>query len=431
MIRDSWPPVMPIEPLRAPPDAEVELPGSKSITNRALLCAALATGATELTGVLFADDTEAMLDVLGTLGVEIERHVESSSVTVHGSDGLPLMTDEAVLDARMSGTTSRFIIPVVATADRQFVVDGDPQLRTRPFDDLVFGLTQLGATVTARDGSAPKSLPLLIEGPLTGSEASIRTTRSSQFLSGLMLAGPLTKLGLTLFLDEEVVSRPYITMTKAVMETFGAEVTVRRDRVRVEPGGYQSPGSFLVEPDASAASYFFAAAAVSGGSVTVAGLSESSLQGDVRFVRVLEQMGAEVELGDDRISVRGGRLRGTEANLSDLSDIVPTLAIVAAMADGPTHISGVAFIRGKESDRIAATVAELNRCGVEAREDGDGLTILPSGPPRGAQVQTYDDHRMAMAFSVLGLVVPGITIENPQCVEKTFPDFFATLDLLR
>ena len=453
----GMPPVLEIEPLAAPPDAVVRLPGSKSITNRAVLCAALAEGETRIKGALFADDTEAMFAALGALGANLDLDPAAETVTVRGSGGLPggggaaAPGGEVVVDARMSGTTSRFLAPVAAAGERPVVIDGHPQLRNRPFGDLADGLRALGVEVETPAG--PGRLPLRVTGPMRHHETTVAVDRSSQFLSGLMLAAPLTDAGLTLQLTGKAVSRPYMEMTAAVMRAFGAEVETGPDRVRVEGGGYRSPGVYEVEPDATAASYFWAAAAVTGGTVRVAGLGPSSQQGDVRFASVLEQMGCTVESDDRSLAVTGGprrkdleaahssvestrhssgtSLRGIEADLAEMSDTAPTLAVVAAVADGPTAVRGIGFIRSKESDRIAAVVSELRRCGVDAFEHPDGLMVFPRRAPTGAVIRTYDDHRLAMAFSVLGLAVSGMRIENPGCAAKTFPNFYQTLDSLR
>ena len=451
------PPVLEIEPLTAPPEAVVRLPGSKSITNRAVLCAALAEGETRIEGALFADDTEAMFAALRALGADLDLDPDAETVTVRGAGGLPEPggaenpAGEVVIDARMSGTTSRFLAPVAATGRRSVVIDGHPQLKGRPFGDLVDGLRALGVEVETPDG--PGCLPLRVTGPMRHGEATVAADRSSQFLSGLMLAAPLTGAGLSIRLASEAVSRPYVEMTAAVMRAFGAEVETGPDRVRVEGGGYRSPGVYEVEPDATAASYFWAAAAVTEGTVKVAGLNPSSLQGDVGFAAVLEQMGCTVESDDRGLAVTGpplrkdleaahssiesarrspsGWLRGIEADLAEMSDTAPTLAVVAAVADGPTAVRGIGFIRAKESDRIAAVVSELRRCGVDASEHPDGFTVSPRQAPAGAVIRTYDDHRLAMAFSVLGLAVGGMKIENPDCAAKTFPNFYRTLDSLR
>ncbi len=426
---EHWPRVLTITPLGAPPDATVRLPGSKSITNRALVCAALATGETTLTGALLADDTEAMMEGVRSLGADVSCRPEDAEVRIGGTGGAVAVLPGTLIDARMSGTTSRFLAPVAALSAQPVTIDGHPQLRARPFGDLVDALRGLGVWVESRPGG--DALPMRIRGPIRSGEATVAVDRSSQFLSGLMLAGPLVPGGLRVRLDGRAVSRSYVEMTAAVMSSFGAAVEVGPDSVHVAGGGYTSPGRFAVEPDASSASYFWAAAAITTGTVRVEGLGPDSVQGDARFAPLLGTMGATVQSGENYTQVTGGPLKGVEVDLADMSDTAPTLAVAASFAGTPTTVRGIGFVRGKESDRIAAVVAELRRCGVEARELADGFTVQPGPAPRGARVHTYDDHRIAMAFSVLGLQVAGMQIENPGCVAKTFPGFYETLDALR
>ena len=253
---------------------------------------------------------------------------------------------------------------------------------------------------------------------------------SSQFLSGLLLSAPAVTGGLDVRLTTELISRPYVDMTVAVMHAFGATVEIDGSGWRVAPGGYRGT-RFVVEPDASAASYAWAAAVLTGGTVTVPGLHRRALQGDVAFAEVLARMGATVHWHDDAVTVAAGDgLHGIDVDMAHISDTVPTLAVVAAAADGPTTIRGVGFIRGKETDRIAAPVAELRRCGIRAEATDDGMIVHP-GPVRPTTFHSYGDHRMAMAFALLGLVHPGVQIEDPGCVAKTFPGYWDLLDALR
>lgn len=302
--------------------------------------------------------------------------------------------------------------------------------------DLWEALEQLGAEVI-RLGASDR-LPVQISGgagALMGGSVQVRGDSSSQFLTGLLLAAPMMPRGLDVVTEGPLVSRPYVDMTVAVMRAFGAEVGVqdrsgRSVRIEVAPGTYEAT-DLAVEPDASAASYFFALAAASGGRVRVEGLGSGSLQGDLGFARVLESMGAQVEITADHTEVRGtGHLRGVEVDMTDISDTAPTLAAIAPLATGPTTVKGIGFARGKETDRIAAVVTELNRLGITATESSDGFTVHP-GEVSPAIVRTYDDHRMAMSFAVLGLVTGGVTIDDPGCVAKTFPDFWDTVDRLR
>lgn len=428
-MREQSPPVLEIAPLEVPPDATVTLPGSKSITNRALICAALASGETTLTGALFADDTEAMVEAVRSLGAEVICTPEKAAMRIRGTAGTVGTPEGAVVDARMSGTTGRFVAPVLALSERPVTLDGHPQLRARPFGDLADSLRRLGAHVEFPSGG--DGLPMSIRGPIRSGDTSVAADRSSQFLSGLMLAAPLVPGGLRIHVAGAIVSRSYVEMTAEVMRAFGSAVEVGDQEVRIEGKGYQPLGRFEVEPDASSASYFMAAAAVTRGTVRVEGLGSGSVQGDTRFAALLADMGAGVDQDVAGTRVTGGPLRGVDVDLSDMSDTAPTLGAVAAVAGTPTTVRGIGFVRGKESDRIAAVVSELRRCGVEARELADGFAVVPPPVPVGARVRTYDDHRIAMAFSVLGLVVPGMQIENPGCVAKTFPGFYETLEALR
>lgn len=392
-----------VEPLTRPPDATVTVPGSKSITNRALICAALADGTSVLEGALRADDTEVMIDCLRALGIEID--VEGTRLTVRGRGGV-IPAREAHLDVRLSGTTARFITPVAALGRGTYVVDAAPPMRRRPMGPTIEALRSVGVVF---DWLGERGrLPFRMDSSrLDASPVQVSGNESSQFLSGLLLAG------FDVAITTDLVSEPYVEMTRAVKRVFTHART------------------YAIEPDASAASYFFAAAALCGGRVTIEGLDEDSLQGDLRFVDVLESMGAVVDREPGRTTVRGTEtLQGIDVDLRDLSDMVPTLAAVAVFADGPTTITGVGFIRGKESDRIGDLITELRRCGIDATEHTDGLTISP-GAVHPARIRTYHDHRMAMAFALIGLRSPGIEIEDPDCVTKTFPGYFEALDQLR
>ncbi|WP_432829689.1 3-phosphoshikimate 1-carboxyvinyltransferase [Dactylosporangium sp. CA-092794] len=416
---DDLPDVLAVTPLTSPPDVALRPPGSKSITNRALICAALAPGRSTLTGVLFADDTRAMLDAVRALGANLTLDEAARTVVVDGVDPRTA-SGEIRIDARQSGTTSRFILPAAALRPARGVVDGTPQLRARPFAALVVALRELGATV--EDLGEAGYLPVAVTGPVAGGKVALPGHISSQYLSGLLMAGPLMAEGLTVELTSPLVSVPYVEATAAVMAAFGVPV----EGLTVQPGAYR-PTDFDIEPDASAASYLLAAAAVAGGRVTVEGLGTRSLQGDVRFADLLERMGARVERSADRITVTGtGELHGIDVDMADISDTAQTLAMVAVFADSPTSVRGIGFIRGKETDRIGAVVTELRRAGIEAEEDEDGFTIHP-GPPQPTAFDTYEDHRMAMSLALLGLRAPGIEIRDPRCVAKTYPTYFADL----
>lgn len=412
-----------IKPLRAPPDVTLSPPGSKSITNRALLCASLADGTSTLSGALFAQDTQAMMDAVAALGAGLRTDRAAGTVAVRGTGGRR-PTEPVRIDARQSGTTSRFILAAAALGTARVVVDGAPQLRSRPLRPLLGALEALGVRVEALE--QPGCLPIAVRGPARGGDVRVEGHISSQFLSGLLMAAPLMSSGLRVELSSPLVSVPYVKMTLAVMEAFGVSV----EGLAVAPGRYVAT-EVAIEPDASAAAYFFAAAAISGGRVTIEGLGEGSIQGDVAFVDVLERMGARVERGAERITVCGtGTLHGIEVDMADISDTAQTLAAVAVFADSPTRLTGIGFIRAKESDRIGALATELRRAGIEVATDEDGFTVTP-GTVRPARFRTYDDHRMAMSLALLGLRAPGVEIEDPGCVAKTYPDFFADLATLQ
>lgn len=422
-----------VRPLSRPPDVSLSLPGSKSHTNRALVCAALADGRSRLGRVLFADDTEAMMGAVQDLGVQVEVEPGSTTVEVHGppADLIALTVDSRrTIDVRKSGTTSRFLLPLLAATPGRFVLDGHEQLRARPFGPQLNALRTLGAEI---DGDG---LPLSIDGTeMSGGTVSVSSSISSQYLSGLLLTAPRMVGPTTIAVDGPLVSRPYIDLTVATMAAFGVDVRAETDSEtgaeRYVVDGTYRPAEVQLEPDASAASYFFAAAAITGGRVRVEGLGPSTVQGDLRFVEVLARMGADVTSGPDWTEVTGtGTLRGVTVDMSDISDTAQTLAVVAAFADSPTVMNNIGFIRHKETDRIGAVVTEMNKLGVVASETEDGMVISP-GVPQPGLVRTYEDHRMAMSFALLGLVHPGIEIDDPGCVDKTFPTFFSVLDRLR
>lgn len=423
----SLPDPLPIRPVPGPLDADVVVPGSKSITNRALVCAALAEGTSTLTGALVADDVEAMLGVLDGVGVRVERGPDGTTVEVAGCHGRPGPARRAI-DVRQSGTTSRFALALLALGTGTYEVTAHPQMQARPMDATIDALRALGVEVV--DGAIPGHLPVtLAPGPRRADAVDVPGDASSQFLSGLLLAAPCFEGGLTLRLTTDLVSRPYVDLTIAVMTAFGATVTRPDDRTFVvAPTGYRAT-RYAIEPDASAASYPLAAAAVCGGRVRVAGLTDRALQGDARFADVLGEMGATIVRDDRGTEVRAerGTLRGGRFDLTHISDTAPTLACVAPFADTEVVIEGIGFIRRKEIDRVAAVAGELVRCGIDAREDEDGWTISP-GSPRSAVIQTFDDHRMAMSFSLLALVADGIEIAGPDCVAKTFPTYWDVLD---
>lgn len=422
-----------VRPLEGPLDTDVRVPGSKSVANRALVCAALADGTSELGGVAPGDDTAAMLDCLQLLGAGIGVGVGIGlgvdEVRVDGTGGR-LAAGPLVLPTRLAGTTSRFVTALAALGPGPYTVDGLPPLRTRPMTPLHDALQSLGAHVTP--GERWGHLPVEVAGPLDGTagRVAIRGDVSSQYITALMLIGPYLPNGLRIELTTPLVSRSYLGITAAVMASFGIEgVDVGDDVVSVPAGRYR-PTAYTVEPDASSASYPLAAAAVAGGTVHVPGLTAASLQGDAAFAHVLGDMGCEVVVDERGTTVtREGPLRGLDIDMVDLSDLVPTLAVVAPFAHTPTTIRGVGFIRGKESDRLGDLCRELRSAGVDATETEDGLVIRP-GFPHAARLGTHHDHRLAMSFALLGLVADGIEIEDPAVVSKSWPAYWEMLEEL-
>jgi 3-phosphoshikimate 1-carboxyvinyltransferase len=412
---------------RGPLDARVEVPGSKSDTNRALVAAALARGESELRGALDADDTRAMRDCLRALGVAIEEQ-EPARWTVHGRGGA-LDAPVRPLDARASGTTARFVAALATLAPGPSRIDGTARMRERPIDDLVDALRQLGAEIEIEGGRGCP--PLLVRGGgLRGGRATIDASRSSQYVSAVLLVGPYAAHDLELHLKDGVLaSRPYVDLTLRLMRAFGAEAGWRDARGFWVRAGVPYRGrTHRVEPDASSAAYAFAAAAIAGGRVRVPGLPADSVQADLRLLGLLERMGCAVvrEAGEIEVTGPPGKLRALEVDMNECPDAVVALAVVCLFADGPSTIRNVAQLRHHETDRLAALETELRRLGARAEAGPDWLRIEPA-PLHGATVETYDDHRVAMAFALVGLRVPGVRILDPTCVAKTWPGFFSAL----
>lgn len=387
----------------------------------------MADGKSELHGCLDSEDTRVMVDCLSRLGVQIESHWPEHRLTVFGTGGR-IPAKHAELHVANSGTTIRFLTALVAAGHGEFVLDGIPRMRERPIGDLLDALQQLGVEVSADEKGCP---PVQMNSSgLEGGVAHIKGSISSQYLSGLLMASPLGKKRIRLEVDGELVSKPYVEMTQQVMGSFGIKVTHHglANTFETRPQTYQ-PQEFWIEPDASAASYFWAAAAITGGKVKVEGLTKKSLQGDVDFCECLVSMGCALIEEPKSLTILGQPLTGIDVNMNSISDTVQTLAAVALFADGPTTIRGVAHNRHKETDRIGDLAHELRKVGAEVEEFEDGMTITPQ-PLQSAELDTYNDHRMAMSLSLIGLRQPGIVIKNPGCTVKTYPDFFDDLEKL-
>ena len=421
-----------------PVRGEIRPPGSKSLTNRALICAALASGPSELRGALRSEDTAVMIESLETIGLEVSTSDAGRTLTVSGLDLAKL--DRATrheLFVANSGTTVRFLTAALSALGGQYHLRGIERMHARPIADLVDALTQVqaGSIVARSEGGCP---PVEIDSS-GWSTSTIRVAGnvSSQYLSGLMMAAPLASSRdnpIEIEVVGELVSRPYVDMTATVMRSFGAEVEITPPsdasaRVVVGAAGYHGR-QYAIEPDASAASYFWAAAAITGGEVTVLGLHPNAMQGDVGFCRVLAQMGCEFEDSADGMTIRGRAAHGIDVDMNAISDTVQTLAVVALFAEGPTRVRGVAHNRFKETDRIGDLARELRKLGAGVDEHEDGMTIHPPDQVTPAVLETYNDHRMAMSLSLAGLAADDVAILNPACTAKTYPEFFADLEHL-
>jgi 3-phosphoshikimate 1-carboxyvinyltransferase len=408
-----------------PVNATLTLPGSKSYTHRALMAAALAAGDSLLTNALKAEDTELTAQALAQLGAGIDW--QGTAIRVTGKEGRWRPVTQPIYLGN-SGTSMRFLTALVALGEGEYVLTGTDRLCQRPLGELLEALAQVGVrTVSEKGDGCP---PVRVTGGLTGGKARLSGAISSQYLSALLFIGPLAPKGLVIEVTGELVSRPYVDLTLEVLEEFGISYYREGYRLFQLPGGQcYLPREYQIEADASSASYFWAAAALTGGRVTITNLRLASRQGDAAFPRVLERLGCVIESTEAGLKVTGGTLQGVEADMATMPDLVPTLAVLAAFAQGQTVITGVAHLRHKESDRLHAVATELAKMGIKARETDDGL-IIRGGEPRGAVIDTYDDHRIAMSFAVAGLKVPGVVINHPGCVAKSFPEFWEFFERL-
>jgi 3-phosphoshikimate 1-carboxyvinyltransferase len=428
-----------IVPLTAPFRAAMTPPGSKSLTNRALVLAALADGVSTLGNVLFADDTLVMLDGLGRLGFDLAVDQSTQTVRLTGRGG-SIPAAAADLFCGNSGTTIRFLTALCALGgggrDARYTLDGIPRMRQRPIGQLVDMLRNLGSRIHYLDAEGFPPIELRPHG-LPGGLLRFESGQSSQFLSAVLQVAPCAKHEVQVDLEgKQQTSWPYVAMTMRLMDEFGQTPHLIRDpagnptRIIVPRGTYAAT-NYAIEPDASNASYFLAIAAIHpGASVTIEGLGKSSLQGDVGFADLLHRMGADLLFGPDFITVIGtDKLEGIDADMLSMPDMAQTLAVAALFARGPTRLRGLQTLRLKETDRLAALAAELVKFGAKINVEGDAMTITPPTALRPAEVETYDDHRMAMSFAVAGTRLEGVVIKDAQCVNKTYPGFFQ--DLMR
>lgn len=416
---------LPLAPV-GPVDVTMRVPGSKSLTNRALAVAALADGVSELHGALVAEDRTVMADGLRRLGIPVDG--EGATVRVHGAGGR-VPAAEAELDLRLSGTAIRFLAAICSLGRGRYRLDGTERMRERPIEDLLTALRRLGADATSVAGDGCP--PVRIEGRgLRGGRVTVAGERSSQYLSALLMVAPAADAPVRLEVEGELLSRPFVDMTIRVMGAFG--VPVARDGYRafeVAPARYRAR-RYQVEADAMAAGYFWAAAAVTGGRARTPGVGASSAQGDRRLADVLAEMGCRVGWSEDACEVvgpPGGRLRGGTFDLNDMPDQAQTLAVCGLFADRPVRIDNVWNLRIKETDRLRALALELGRLGARVDEEEAAIVVHPlrAGEARPAELETYGDHRMAMALAVAGLRLPGLALRDPGCVAKTYPGFFA------
>ena len=401
-------------------EAMISLPGSKSYTHRALIAAALAAGESVLTNALKAEDTELTAKALAALGAEIDW--QGTTVKVAGTGGRLQPVAEPI-HLGNSGTSMRFLTAVATLGPGTYRLTGSPRLCRRPMGELLAALRTLGGRVRAEEGN--ECPPVVVTGGLLrGGKATLSGQISSQYLSALLLVGPLTAQGVEIEITGNLVSRPYVDITLEVLKEFGISHYREEYQRFFVPGGQRYRSRLYdIEADASSASYFWAAAALTGGRVTVTNLNLESCQGDIDFLAVLARLGCRLTSAPEGLTVEGGPLKGIEMDMATMPDLVPTLAVLAAFAEGETIINGVAHLRHKESNRLAAVATELRKMGITAEETPDGLRIV-GGTPHGAEIDTYGDHRLAMSFAVAGLKTEGVVIRDPDCVAKSFPDFW-------
>ena len=405
----------------------VVLPGSKSLSNRILLLSMLAEGKTEIQNLLDSDDVRRMVEALEKLGIQFEEKRAENLITVSGTSGI-IPVKEATLMLGNAGTAIRPLTAAMTLGHGRFVLDGVQRMRERPIIDLINGLSQLGANLRCINGTDCPPVEVIADG-LPGGITRLSGAISSQYLTAILLAAPYADKEVQIEITDKLVSVPYVEMTLRLMQSFGVSVNHENFRLfHIPRQTYRSPGNIFVEGDASSASYFLAGAAITKGTVTVKGCGTDSLQGDARFAEVLEKMGAKVEWEPQQVKLTGNSLNGIDVDMNQMPDAAMTLAVVALFASGPTAIRNIYNWRVKETERLQAVSTELRKLGAEVEEGYDYLVIQPPEQIRKTEIDTYDDHRMAMAFSLAACGESPMTINNPGCVSKTFPDYFEVLD---
>lgn len=423
-----------VKTINHPLDCTVEVPGSKSITNRALLMAALAKGKSVLNGVLFSNDSRYFLTSLISLGYIIEVNEVENYVAINGH-GADIPKKNATIDVGSAGTAARFLTAMLALSDGEYVINASEQMKKRPMLPLFEALTAMGAEFTfiEKNGHLPvKVKGAAFNGAVPASEVDIDISESTQFLSALLMVAPMLENGLKINITSKKTEGSYIKITTKMMHQFGCDTLHEGSVYEIPAGQTYMAETYLIEPDVSAACYFYAAAALTGGHVLVKNVHSTSMQGDMKFLDVLKQMGCVIREEREGIYVTGpenGQYSGVDVDMNDFSDQTMTLAAIAPFANTPTYIKNIGHIRLQESDRIHAIVTELTRVGINVEEERDAIRIHP-GTPHGAVIQTYDDHRMAMAFALIGLKCEGIVIDNCECCGKTFENYFSELDSL-
>ncbi|MCP4670879.1 MAG: 3-phosphoshikimate 1-carboxyvinyltransferase [Desulfobacula sp.] len=413
-------------------DSIVNIPGSKSISHRAMICASLARGKSQIYNLLASEDIDYTMSALDKMGAQINKN-RRGLIEVTGFNGKPKAFFDPIYLGN-SGTSMRLLAGVAALGDSQYTLTGDKRMQQRPMGDLLNALEMAGIDAVSEHGNNAPPIKIkggeIKDGLQKGGKISIDCSQSSQYLSSLLMMGAIFKEGLIISLPTSPVSTPYIDLTMDIMQQFNVHAKKIDDLEYHVPGCQKyTPQKFIVEPDISNASYFWAAGAVTQKMVRVANITQDSLQGDLRFLDILEQMGCFIEFDANGAGVKGGDLKAVEVDMSDIPDVVPTLAVIAAFARGKTIIKNIAHLREKECDRIDAVVSQLNKMNIES-EQGDTWLSVKGGRPKGASIETFNDHRIAMAFSIAGLKVQGMKIKNPGCVKKSFPAFWEVFDKL-